>query len=621
MVGPRPLRITHIVRQFAPGIGGLEDFVNNLTQQQVNAGHAVKVVTLRVVFDDPTNEPLPARDELNGVIIERLSHFGSKRYPIAPGVIKHIHDADIVHVHAIDFFCDFLNLTRLIHRKTMVLTTHGGYFHTSFLKRLKQVYFRLITRISLTGFSAVIACGQEDEKTFSRIRRHGLETIDNAVNIEKFSGLAARDAETMIYFGRLSPNKNITALLKWFKLWLTAEPGWRLIIAGKPMGVNANDLIIETERLGLAAHVEFHFTPDDSELAALIGRSSVYVCASDYEGFGLAPIEAAAAGLYPVLSAISPFKTTLRKLGFGTTVDFNDPASCDNALKQLPSAMSTFQENYSAAEIQNAVSVFNWQSTAIAYEDVYRRVLGEQSRKIYNIDVDVHTKHSALAVIMANIDRREAAFITFCNAHSVNMAAKSAEMREALVKAMILNDGVGVDIGSRLIFGKAFPANLNGTDFVPELLEMGGERIALFLLGSAPGVAARAANSLRRKFPELRIVGEHHGYFGLEDSQSINAKIRDSGANLILVAMGQPRQEIWAAQNFREFDAVTICVGALFDFISGDVARAPRLVRKLRLEWAFRLTKEPRRLAGRYLIGNLAFVIRILRQKISGWRI
>ena len=148
-----------------------------------------------------------------------------------------------------------------------------------------------------------------------------------------------------------------------------------------------------------------------------------------------------------------------------------------------------------------------------------------------------------------------------------------------------------------------------------------GTSIASFLLGSRPGVAERAMQHFSSRFPQHRIVGCHHGYFGKEDTAEVIAMIKASRADIVLVAMGNPRQERWLAENLRSTGArLGFAVGALFDFASGNARRAPAWMRSARLEWLYRLTQEPRRLCGRYLVGNPLFVLRVLAQRFSGAR-
>lgn len=612
------LAIVHVVRQFRPGVGGLENYVEQLARRQIESGHSVKVVTLNRIFGEPAI--LPASELFGGIPVVRVPFIGSSRYPIAPGVLSQIRDCDLVHVHAVDFFCDFLAATAWLHRKPMVLTTHGGFFHTSFMRRLKRLYFQTVTRASLAQYRAVIASSEQDFRTFAAIARARMALIPDPVDVKKFAGRADPAANTLIYFGRLAPNKELSRLFGWFA-GLSTRGDWRLIVAGRPMGVGFADLIAEAHSLGVSERIEVHETPTDEQLADSITRSSAYCCASSYEGFGLAAVEAAAAGLFPVLSDIPAFRDSVDKLGFGMLVDFGDPSSWSESYDRFDRSMALFRATFSTAKIATKVARFGWSGAVDLFDSVYRRVLGRSVRRIGPVRIDVLDRDSATSAILDSADRGEPRLVTFCNAHTVNLAGRCPKLRSALEAATVLNDGIGLDIASRALFGTSFPQNLNGTDFVPHVLASAGKPLRVYLVGGAPEVAEGAARELMRRSPGIRIVGTTHGYFDDAQSAAIVADIRRTGANLVLVAMGQPRQEIWAAQHFREIGGPTICVGALLDFLAGRVPRAPVWIRERRIEWAFRLLKEPRRLAGRYVIGNATFLARTMGQKLFASRL
>ena len=141
--------IVHVVRQFHPGVGGLENVVLELASAQVKAGHRVRVVTLDRLFNDARRQKLPPSETLDGIEIVRIPYFGSSRYPIAFSALRHIKDADLVHVHAIDFFFDYLAWTKPLHGRKLVVSTHGGFFHTTYAALLKRVWFHTLTRLSL----------------------------------------------------------------------------------------------------------------------------------------------------------------------------------------------------------------------------------------------------------------------------------------------------------------------------------------------------------------------------------------------------------------------------------------------------------------------------------------
>ncbi|PEQ10498.1 UDP-phosphate galactose phosphotransferase [Novosphingobium sp. PC22D] len=204
--------------------------------------------------------------------------------------------------------------------------------------------------------------------------------------------------------------------------------------------------------------------------------------------------------------------------------------------------------------------------------------------------------------------------VAFLNAHCVNVAAVDRQYRQSLEESdFVLPDGSGLRIASKLA-GRSFGDNLNGTDLFPLLCEKAAHRgVSIYLLGGMDGVARAAALAMADRFPGLQIVGTHHGYFGDEDEGRIIEEINASGAGMVFIGLGVPRQDRWIAQNADRIEAsVLLGVGGLFDYYSNRIPRAPAAFRDLGCEWVWRLAQEPRRLANRYLVGNVAFMVRAL---------
>ena len=614
--------IVHVVRQFHPAVGGFESVVLELAAAQIASGHTVRVVTLDRLFKASPSERLPARDAINDIEIVRIPFYGSQRYPIALSVLRHIRDADIVHVHAIDFFFDFLGWTKLLHRKRLVVSTHGGFFHTGFAARLKRLYFATVTRASMLWYDGVAAVSATDQAQFSRIRRRGLVCIENGVNAGKFADAGSRDPRTaMIWIGRFSQNKRLDRLIGFVAALRRLDPEWTLTIAGQPWDLGTREVQDLAAAAGIAGALTLVESPDDAAIRRLIGGCSVMASASDYEGFGIAVVEGMSAGLFPLLSDITPFTRLVNDSGVGINVNFAQPQSAAAAFlarwREVASSYATVRARATAA-----AAVHGWQHVSARYQALYDDVLGARYRTLLDVPVFVGDEAQAVATIDAQYGQPDPTIIAFANANALNAAARDGRVRDVLKHCLVMNDGIGVDVASRILFGARFPQNLNGTDFVPNYLKQTRHDYRIFFLGSSSGVAERAAGRLIAACGRHRIAGCQNGYSRAGDNAKIAARIAASGADVVLVAMGNPAQELWLADNL----AATGCrlgfgVGALFDFLSGDVERAPAWVRNARLEWIYRLSREPARLWRRYVIGNPVFMMRVFGQWLSGARV
>ena len=222
--------IVHVVRQFHPGVGGLENVVLELASAQVKAGHRVRVVTLDRLFNVAAKQKLPATETLDGIEIVRIPYFGSSRYPLAFSVLRHIKDADLVHVHAIDFFFDYLAWTKPMHGRKLVVSTHGGFFHTNYASRLKRVWFQTVTRLSLKFYAGVAAVSASDFERFSAIRPKGMVCIENGANVSKFHDASAAHVSRNRSFriGRFAKNKRIDLLIEFVRALRRHDSEWRL---------------------------------------------------------------------------------------------------------------------------------------------------------------------------------------------------------------------------------------------------------------------------------------------------------------------------------------------------------------------------------------------------------
>ncbi len=250
----------------------------------------------------------------------------------------------------------------------------------------------------------------------------------------------------------------------------------------------------------------------------------------------------------------------------------------------------------------------------------YHLVIGKCIRSILGFRVRVTDVASLTAFLDKSVSERTCRKLAFLNANLAVTASRDKRTALALRDFVLMNDGIGVNIASRLLYGTGFRTNLNGTDFIPRYLDCSTHRLRLFLLGAHPEIAIRTSAVMERRWPQHHIVGFHDGYFSDLDEDKIAAQISAAKPDIVLVAMGNPRQELWAARHTPASAPISICVGALFDFLSGEVRRAPLWVRLMRSEWLFRLSLEPRRLWRRYTIESLQFLLLVFAQYCSGAR-
>src|SRR3954453_18324445 len=207
--------------------------------------------------------------------------------------------------------------------------------------------------------------------------------------------------------------------------------------------------------------------------------------------------------------------------------------------------------------------------------------------------------------------------VMYVNAHVLNQSLEQPALRDALHAAdLVYCDGYGVRLAAKAL-DVEIPHRMTGADWIWDLAtlcEAAGQ--SLYLLASEPGVARGAADPLRLRYPRLDVAGSHHGYFepGSPHDDRVIEAINARRPAIVLVGMGTPRQELWVEHNAPRLECdVVWTVGALFDYVSGRVPRAPHWLADNGLEWVFRLAIEPQRMWRRYLLGNPVFLSRVFQ--------
>ena len=239
--------------------------------------------------------------------------------------------------------------------------------------------------------------------------------------------------------------------------------------------------------------------------------------------------------------------------------------------------------------------------------------------RILNGQFDRLTLSEAADQLMSSITRGERGWLVTVNVAILMMMRDDPFLQQFAERArMVVADGQPL-VWVAPLLGQPLPERVAGVDLVGELSSRAADAgVPIYLLGAGPTVAEAVAESLRSQFPKLEIAGTADGYFTEDEAPARARAIRESGACILFVAMGVPRQERFIEKYWDDFGVnLAVPVGGSFDVLAGQRARAPRMVQKIGMEWAFRLAQEPRRLFKRYLVTNAQFTGLVGRELLS----
>ncbi len=244
-------------------------------------------------------------------------------------------------------------------------------------------------------------------------------------------------------------------------------------------------------------------------------------------------------------------------------------------------------------------------SSSVRVSDTMTTILGTR--------IDALSWEQLLGRIVRWANTAQSRMICLCNVHSVVTARHDAELASALSHADLnLPDGAPI---AWLTRRRGWPEQqrLSGPDLMWQLMREAEKlQLPLFLLGATPATLSRLRGVFAHAFPRLMIAGSVSPPFrpmSMHEQRCIVDKINRSGASIVLIGLGCPKQEIWMAAQRHAIRAVMIGVGAGFDYHAGSLRRAPPGWQRIGLEWLYRLLQEPRRLARRYLITNTLFLL------------
>ena len=322
----KKLKIMHLTHHFWPCTGGVEKVV--LDSCNALAENGIECVVACLNRCPKETKRLKAEEMLGRTKIIRLGFVDLKYYKPAFGLLKAIkrENPDVLHVHGLGFFSDFTLLSKPLHKKPVVVSTHGGIFHTKSMGAAKKIYFNAFQKILLKRADKIIAISENDKMLFSEILPPGkISLIENSVSLEKFFSLSGRKRKnSFVFVGRLSKNKRVDRLLEAFAEAKKSLSDFSLHVCGGDFDDLQEKLARQAVKAGLEKNVFFDGSLTEKELLQRLGKSEFFVSASEYEGFGISLAEAMAAGCIPIVNRIPSFEKIVEDRKSGFIADFSD---------------------------------------------------------------------------------------------------------------------------------------------------------------------------------------------------------------------------------------------------------------------------------------------------------
>jgi N-acetylglucosaminyldiphosphoundecaprenol N-acetyl-beta-D-mannosaminyltransferase len=250
-----------------------------------------------------------------------------------------------------------------------------------------------------------------------------------------------------------------------------------------------------------------------------------------------------------------------------------------------------------------------------------RATVWPDKHELFGVEVSGTDYDETVRTVIAAAHRRESGLVTFLPVHGVVTAATDRSYRYHISAFdLVAPDGQPVRWALNWFHKLSMPDRVCGPEAMDRLCRRAAEEgIGVFFYGSTMQTLTRLQANLLANYPDLRIVGvESPPFRPLTEAENDQAaeRINASGAGIVFIGLGCPRQDIFAFHNRHRIKAVQLCVGAAFDFHAGSLKRPPKWVQKWGLEWTFRMIQEPRRLWKRYLVTNTTFVVLIAKRVI-----
>jgi len=363
------MHIVYLTPNFYPSIGGIETYVYELSRRLADRGHEVSVVTSDRLRN---GKRLKKFEEIYGIKVYRVPFKLVMRYNFSPSALKMLPnlDYDVLHINSIGFFTDIIPIIKSRKSGKIIVSTHGGIFHTPHMKFIKKIYFKSLVKESLKHADFIIATSHNDFKLFSKIcDKSKIGVAYPGVNWTELGKLKrVKNKNTLLYVGRFAENKRLDRMLHVMAELKVRVKDAKLLLIGEDWG-EKTELLKLAKKLNLKNHVRFlskirnHYR--------YFSKSNIFLLSSEYEGFGTSVVEAMASGLPAIVNDIETIHEIVENGKNGFIVDFEN-------YKKAAEIISSVLENTNLQKrlgrnARISTKKFDWNGIIDRIEKIYEK--------------------------------------------------------------------------------------------------------------------------------------------------------------------------------------------------------------------------------------------------------
>jgi alpha-1,3-mannosyltransferase len=366
------VKVLSITPTFFPSLGGLEQVVLELALRVMEHGVHMDVAHVQAGLARAT-------ERVQGIDVFRVPLHGNRALGWAPALRKLARGYDLLHVHDPQLMAISANVRYTCGGLPAVLSTHGGFWHTNRGYWLKRIYEMTLLRGAVGHYRRVLASSVGDYDYFKKYTER-IFLCSNGVHVKEFNRVVCRPGQNLlrwIYWGRLSRNKRVDLVIDYAAAARQRGFPVELLICGRDFDGLMPELTAQVARLRLGDHVRFESFLTDEALRQELGNRSVYITASEHEGFGLSVVEAMAAGLIVVCRDMVPLNSFFEHGRSGWLLQFDGGRADLELLAELLSSTPQRAQSLSAAA-RAAADVHDWDVAVPRFIQHYRDAIASR---------------------------------------------------------------------------------------------------------------------------------------------------------------------------------------------------------------------------------------------------